>query len=606
MTTPPYSSAESPAASLDDTAEDARAEGDAPCAGPADPLQTAHLLSVSVREEYDLVSVRGRARRLTDLLGFNSAARTRLTTALSEVSRVLLRGVGGCDLRMALRRRGQPALLVFLEGCEPDNSIARAADDGAADPAARGTAPDEATLRDALRNPQRLVDEFDVGAESQGRPCVELAMLLPGRAPSPRRLAKLIRELADGPGGDPFADILQQNRELVTAQTRLGELNRRLQETQEAKDRFIALLGHELRNQVNGLRNSLEAFERSRDEAVRERMRKLNWAQVRHLTQLADDLMDSARVVRGDLRVNPEVMELSRYLAFCADTWRDTVEDADMAWRYEPPEGDVWVMADPSRLSQIIANLVSNARKFTDPGGAITLGAESIGDQVWIEVRDTGCGIEPEHLHDVLEPFRQTDSAQRRMTGGLGLGLAIVRGLVEAQGGAMTIDSDPSKRPGTVVRFSLPRTEAPNDGILPTVGIDLRLLETRQAVEPVPRRTTRIFLVDDHETSAESLATLLDLEGFDVTVARSGRQALDEIDASYDFVLCDLGLPEIDGFAVAETLRERFAATCPTLVAMSGFTDASIRERIEAAGFVEFFAKPVDTDALRRFLESAG
>lgn len=518
MTTPPSSSGESPR--------------DIP---PREECGSIELLRISVREEYDLVSVRGRTRRLTDLLEFYPAERTRLTTALSEVSRTFLQRVGGCDLTMSLRRRGRSALCIDVAGYEGDERSRRL----------------NGSVEREFRNPSRLVDEFSLRDEAEKPLRVELAMHLPGRAPSQRRLAELIRELSDGPGGDPFADILQQNRELVTTQTRLGHLNQQLQETQQAKDRFIALLGHELRNQVNGLRNSLEAFERTGDDVVRDRMRKLTWAQVRHLTQLADDLMDSARVVRGDLRVNPEITELSRYLAFCADTWRDTVEDAGLAWRYEPPERDVWVMADPSRLSQIVANLVSNARKFTDPGGSITLEARVDADQVWIAVRDTGCGIEPEHLQDVLEPFRQTETAQRRMTGGLGLGLAIVHGLVEAQGGSMTIDSDPATRPGTTVRFSLPCTDPPANGVLPTVGVDLRLLEARQATVPAERRAQRIYLVDDHETSAEALATLLDLEGFDVSVACTGQKALAEVDDSYDVVLCDLGLPEIDGFAVA-------------------------------------------------------
>ena len=557
---------------------------------PREECGSTELLKISVREEYDLVSVRGRTRRLTDLLGFDSAERTRLTTALSEVSRTFLQRVGGCDLSMSLRRKGRAALCIDVDESEAGNTSRRLGD----------------PVEREFHNPSRLVDEFSLRDEPDKSLRVELAMHLPGRAPSARRLAALIRELSAGPGGDPFADILQQNRELVTAQTRLGDLNERLQETQEAKDRFIALLGHELRNQVNGLRNSLEAYERTGDETVRDRMRKLTWAQVRHLTQLADDLMDSARVVRGDLRVNPEMTELSRYLAFCADTWRDTMEDAGLDWRYEPPAGDVWVMADPSRLSQIIANLVSNARKFTDPGGSITLGAETDGEEVWIAVRDTGCGIEPEHLDHVLEPFRQTETAQRRMTGGLGLGLAIVRGLVEAQGGALTIDSDPSRRPGTVVRFSLPCTEPPADGVLPTVGVDLRLLEARQTTAPVERRATRIYLVDDHETSAEALSTLLGLEGFDVSVSHNGQKALEEIDSSFDVVLCDLGLPEIDGFTVAETLRERLGASCPALVAMSGFTEASIRDRTAAAGFDEFFPKPVDTESLRAYLEGRG
>lgn len=551
----------------------------------SDASAASSLLTVSVREQYDLVSVRGRARRLADLLKFDSGQRTRMSTAVSEVTRYLLRQAEGGEIRMSVTRR-DPAYLcieaVGRSGAQVDPSC------------------------EVIRTARRLMDHLQIVGDSAGPARIVMAIRLPGRAPSNDELLALIRELSDAPGSDPFADILQQNRELVQAQSKLAELNRQLRETQNAKDRFIALLGHELRNQVNGIRNSLEAFERSSEGIVRERMRKLTWAQVQNLAQLADDLMDSTRVVRGDLSVHPETLELSRYLAFCGETWSDKVREAGLDWRYEEPGGDLWVKADPSRLAQIIANLVSNACKFTDPGGSIVLTARSETDRVWIEVRDTGCGIAPEHLDRVLEPFSQTEDAKRRMTGGLGLGLSIVRGLVVAQDGTMEILSRPDERPGTTVRFSLPATSPPADANMPTVGVDLRLFEGGDDRPTAPRKE-RILLIDDHAASAEALEILLEMEGFEVHLAATGSAAMQCVaEQSFDVVLCDLGLPEMDGFEVAMTLSERLGDDCPLLVAMSGFTDETTRKRIEASGFDRFFPKPVDTTALRSYLDGTG
>jgi PAS domain S-box-containing protein len=369
-----------------------------------------------------------------------------------------------------------------------------------------------------------------------------------------------------------------------------------LREADRRKDAFLAMLGHELRNPLAPIRNSLYLLERTAPggESTR-RAHAVIDRQVTHLTRLVDDLLDVTRIARGKITLEREPLELGGLVRGTLEDYRETFAQSRLALTLALPEEALWVSADRTRLAQVIGNLLGNAAKFTPPGGRVSVSLDSDGHsgQAVLRVCDTGIGIAPELLARVFEPFAQADTTLERSRGGLGLGLATVKGLVELHGGRVGVQSA-GLGAGTelTVRLPLARVERP-------------------AQTPPARRSSagerrHVLVIEDNRDAAESLRLLLELLGHRVDVAHAGSEGLEMARAlGPELILCDIGLPEMDGYAVARTLREDPRLQPSTLVAISGYAAPEDIAKSREAGFDAHLAKPVELTKLEGLLGAA-
>jgi two-component system CheB/CheR fusion protein len=313
--------------------------------------------------------------------------------------------------------------------------------------------------------------------------------------------------------------------------------------------------------------------------------------QVRQMARLLDDLLDVSRITRGQVTLRLEPVELAAVVAGAVETCRPLVDARSHTLNVELPAEPVRLRADSARLTQVLANLLVNAAKYTESGGRINLTAARDDGDVVISVRDNGPGIAPDMLRHVFELFAQADRTLDRSQGGLGIGLTLVKRLVELHGGSVEAHSGgPGQGSEFVVRLpALSATAAPP--ATPPNG---------HATHVGPRR---ILLVEDNPDAARSLAILLRLDGHDVRVAADGPQALAAAaEHPPEVVLCDLGLPGMDGYAVATALRGNPATARVRLVALTGYGQEADRRRSAAAGFDLHLTKPVDPAALQQLL----
>ncbi len=376
----------------------------------------------------------------------------------------------------------------------------------------------------------------------------------------------------------------------ITEQKRAEEA---LREADRLKDEFLATLAHELRNPLAPIRNSLQILKLSRlDAATAERAREMMERQVQHLVRLVDDLLDVSRVMRGKIVLRPERVELAGVVARAVETVQPLVEAQGHELTVRLPPESLPLEADPVRLAQVVGNLLTNAAKYTEPGGRITLSAGREGAEVVLRVRDTGIGIAPELLPKVFDLFVQADHATTKAQGGLGIGLTLVKSLVEMHRGTVEAHSaGPGRGSEFVVRLPLAAVapEAPAaDG------------EARGG--PAAQRR-RVLVVDDNADAAESLALLLGLAGHEARVAHNGPDALRLAESDPpELVFLDLGMPGMDGFQVARRLRQLPGRDGLLLVALTGWGTQEDRRRTAEAGFDRHLVKPVEPQALEELL----
>ncbi|WP_170164838.1 PAS domain S-box protein [Thiocapsa rosea] len=366
-----------------------------------------------------------------------------------------------------------------------------------------------------------------------------------------------------------------------------------LEEADRRKDRFIAMLGHELRNPLAPIRNSLAILELTPPggELCRQAQSMID-RQVRHLTRLVDDLLDITRIARGKITLQREPLELCALLRCAVDDYRDVLAESRIALELRLPEEALWMSADRTRLVQVIGNLLSNAGKFTPPGGRIqvSLAQDRALGQAILKVCDTGIGIAPEMLPRVFEPFVQADTTLERSRGGLGLGLATVKGLIEMHGGRVQVASA-GLGSGTELTLQLPLEGA------------ARPAETSTERRAPNGARRHILVIEDNPDAAESLRLLLALAGHRVELACSGPEGLEKARAlGPDLILCDIGLPGMDGYAVARTLRLDPTRRAATLVALSGYAAPEDVAKAVAAGFDAHLAKPLSLEKLEALL----
>ena len=374
-----------------------------------------------------------------------------------------------------------------------------------------------------------------------------------------------------------------------------GEIRLRAEELankDRRKDEFLAMLAHELRNPLAPVRNSLQIIRtKYTGDPLLEQMGDMMSRQVGHMARLVDDLLDASRISRGQVQLKKERVELATIVARGVEASRSLIDLRGHELSTSLPREPVYLDADPVRLTQVVGNLLNNAAKYTEQGGRIWLTAHREGDEAVIGVRDTGIGIPEEMLPRVFDLFTQVDPTLDRSQGGLGIGLTLVRTLVEMHGGTVSVTSD---GPGAGSEFFV-RLPA-----LPGESDDTARQPAAEKAAVVPRR---ILIVDDNVDSADSLAMLLNLVGHEVWTAYDGASGiLAAVEHRPQVILLDIGLPRMDGYEVARRLRQDPRTSGVTLVAMTGYGQPEDRRRTGEAGFDHHLVKPADLDELAELL----
>jgi len=372
-------------------------------------------------------------------------------------------------------------------------------------------------------------------------------------------------------------------REAVEQRERAEEA---LRDADRRKDQFLAVLSHELRNPLAPIRNSLHVLERSPPggDAAR-RAQQVIARQVGHLTRLVDDLLDVTRVAHGKLKLRSERLDLGELVARAVEDHAEIFAARGVSLDLAVPETGAWVEGDRTRLSQALGNLLQNAAKFTARGGSVRLALAVDGGDVEMRLRDNGVGIEPAMLPRLFEPFSQADDTLARSAGGLGLGLALVKGLVELHGGTIEAKSA-GKGAGTEFVVRLPLSKAPP--------------RRRAADAPTPPRPRRIVVIEDSLDGAESLREVLELDGHTVEVAHDGAVGIELCRSSRpEVVLCDIGLPGMSGYEVARVLRSDPALRGAYLIALTGYALPDDQRRAADAGFDVHLSKPPTIEELQ-------
>jgi PAS domain S-box-containing protein len=370
-----------------------------------------------------------------------------------------------------------------------------------------------------------------------------------------------------------------------------------LREADRQKDEFLAMLAHELRNPLAPVRTALHILKQpGADAATHAQVRDMAERQVQHMARLLDDLLDVSRVSRGRIELRTEAVDVAAAIGRTVEAVRPLIEDRRHELTVSLPAGPVRVEVDPTRLEQVLTNLLNNAAKYTDPGGQIWVSARREGGEVVLRVRDTGIGIAPEVLPRVFDLFVRAEPRPGPAPGGVGVGLTLAKKLVELHGGGIEAASaGPGRGSEFVVR--LPALAGPGDGesVREARGADAATL---------PRR--RILVVDDNRDAADTLALLLRLAGQDVRAAYDGPSALAEA-ARFGpaMVFLDIGMPGMDGYEVARRLRRDPALGGVVLVAVTGWGQEEDRRRSREAGFDNHLVKPVEPEAVQKLLAGA-
>jgi two-component system CheB/CheR fusion protein len=363
-----------------------------------------------------------------------------------------------------------------------------------------------------------------------------------------------------------------------------------LRDADRQKDQFLAMLSHELRNPLAPIRNSLYILERAvpGGEQARRAQRIID-RQIGQLTWLIDDLLDVTRITRGKIRLQRARLDLNELARRVAEDHRTLFARSDVRLQVRPARGEVWVDADRARLTQAIGNLLQNAAKFTPRGGkaTVTVEVDRARGQAVLAVRDTGAGIAPEMLPRLFEAFSQGDSTLDRSKGGLGLGLALVKGLVELHGGSAEAAS-----------------EGPGKGAAFTLRLPLDVGATRVPKEPAPVASAapcRVLVIEDNEDAADTMREVLELGEHSVEVAYNGPDGVEKARAFHpDVVLCDIGLPKMDGYQVARAMRADPELGGIALIAVSGYAQPEDVAMARDAGFDAHLAKPPSIEDLER------
>ena len=372
-------------------------------------------------------------------------------------------------------------------------------------------------------------------------------------------------------------------------------LFRKIQEEDQRKNEFLAMLAHELRNPLAPISNAVHILRVSEDDAG-----KLAWAreliarQLKQLVRLVDDLLDVSRITRGKIELKVEAIDVAQVVAAAIETSRPNIDAQRHTLSVHVPDEPLRVLGDFARVAQILSNLINNAAKYTPKGGRISLSAAREDGEIAFRVRDSGIGIPAEYLSTIFDPFTQVDRTLARSHGGLGIGLTLVRRLVEMQGGSVAVRSEGRNR-GSEFIVRLPQTHA-------AAATITTALNAAGASSPMG---LRVLVVDDNRDVADSTASIMRMNGCDVHVAYDGKAALESVQRFRpDAVLLDIGLPSIDGYLVAEHIRAQPENGRTMIVAVSGYGQEQDRVRSKSVGFDYHVVKPIDPAILASLIGS--
>jgi signal transduction histidine kinase/ActR/RegA family two-component response regulator len=398
--------------------------------------------------------------------------------------------------------------------------------------------------------------------------------------------ASAVREVAQlGDALERSADLLRRReaeRDHLLAETETAR--REAEAASRAKDDFLAMLGHELRNPLGAIASAVGVLDlRAGLPATAERARTVIRRQVQHLSRLVDDLLDVTRVTTGKVTLDQAPVDLGELVTQVVAVWRVSgrFDRHEVSLQVSP----VWVDADATRIEQVVSNILDNALKYTPPGGHVGIRVENRGGTATIEVADTGVGIAPALIEKMFDPFVQGDRGLDRAQGGLGIGLTLVRTLVGMHGGTVEAHSDGAGR-GAVFAISLPC-------ITPPAGA------TRLTSVATVGRPRRVLVVEDNDDAREMVRTALTVAGHEVHEAADGRVAVAMAAAVVpDVAIVDIGLPGLDGYDVARAIRAGHGGRSVLLIAMTGYGQTEDCRRALDAGFDAHLIKPVDPDRL--------
>lgn len=403
-----------------------------------------------------------------------------------------------------------------------------------------------------------------------------------------------LREAAVAASEAHTDDMLEANQHLVMATLAAEQSEEATRDTKRRQDEFLAMLAHELRNPLAPIRSAVALLERL--DAADPRLKTIAdvvGRQVDHMARLLDDLLDASRVTSGKVTLQRRPTSVREFVDRAVEICRPLLDEQHQELTLDMPIGAIFVDGDPTRLAQIVGNLLHNASKYTPEGGAIALSARSTGNMVVLRMKDNGVGIAANSLASIFELFGQEDRSLSRSQGGLGIGLTVVRSMVERHGGTVSVRSEGV---GTGSEFTV---------VLP------RIDHVEEAV-PVPdvRPTfvpARILLVDDNVDAGAMLLMLLEISGYQVEIALDGSSALQKYAVQKSqIVLCDIGLPGMDGYEIARAIREKEGGDRhPLLIALTGYDGVYDRAQALASGFDHHVAKPVDFNELLRLIQDA-
>jgi signal transduction histidine kinase/ActR/RegA family two-component response regulator len=389
-------------------------------------------------------------------------------------------------------------------------------------------------------------------------------------------------------------EFLRTICDYVTVAYERVRLIQQLRDSDRRKDEFLAVLAHELRNPLAPIRNSLQLLRMGNGNGeIIEQARSVMERQLEHMVHLIDDLLDVSRITRGKIQLRKERVELAAAVQSALEAARPLIEASNHELTVRLPPEPTYLDADPTRLAQVFSNLLTNAAKYTERAGRIWLTVERQSGDAVVSVRDTGIGIAAEYLPRVFQMFSQVAPALERSQGGLGIGLSLVKGLVEMHGGTVEAHSDgPGKGSQFVVRL-------PVVDLLTHRSID----PERDAAASARCSPSRILVVDDNRDSVDSLATVLQLQGHDIQTARDGVEAVQAAAAFRpNLVLLDIGLPKMNGYEAAQRIRQHDWGKTMVLIAMTGWGQDEDKRRALQAGFDHHMTKPVDPVALEKLM----
>lgn len=374
---------------------------------------------------------------------------------------------------------------------------------------------------------------------------------------------------------------LTEIEELVRAQNAVEEADRR-------KDEFLAMLGHELRNPLAPLKNSLTLLQNDLGDTQFAKLHSVMDRQVEQMCRLVDDLLDVSRISHGKIQLQKNAVELKNLLQNLESDLQTSIENRDLRLDINLPEEEIWVQGDAVRLTQAISNIITNAVKFSNRGGKIKVRLQVDEKRAALKIRDEGIGMRREAVGRIFDPFTQEDNSLERTRGGLGLGLSLAKGLIEMHNGTISADSEGENK-GSEFIIKLPRLSAPK-------------IENSEVEKPATNGngSSRILVIEDNPDSAETLKILLEMSDYEVETAPDGNSGI-HIAAEFapEIIICDIGLPGgLSGYDVVSELRKNKNFDNVYFIALSGYGQIEDKEKSAEVGFHEHLVKPVDFDVL--------